>query len=72
MPYQRLDYAIVRDGFTAVVGVNNGDSTTLPELLSQSYNTISVGRSDGKHGHGLTVLDGQGRIKPELVVPVNV
>jgi len=67
---QRLDYAIVRDGFTAVVGVSNGDSTTLPELLGQSYNTISVGRSDGKHGHGLTVLDGQGRIKPELVVPV--
>jgi hypothetical protein len=67
----RLDYAIDRDGFTAVVGVDNPSEagSALPELLSQSYNVISVGRSDGLHGHGLTYLDGSGRIKPELVAP---
>ena len=68
---RRLDYAIVRDGFTAVVGVDNPTEpgSPLPELLSQAYNTISVGRSDGLHGYGLTFLDGSGRVKPELVAP---
>ncbi|MFV2067370.1 MAG: S8 family serine peptidase [Pirellulales bacterium] len=66
---RRLDYAIVRDGFTAVVGMDNGDSTTLPDLLGQSYNTISVGRTDGNHSHGDTLFDGTGRSKPDLVAP---
>jgi len=66
---RRLDYAINRDGFTSVVGQNNGNTTTLPELLGQSYNAISVGRSDGNHSHGFTTIDGTGRIKPEIVAP---
>ena len=66
---QRLDYAINRDGFVCVVGVNNGYSTTLPDLLCQSYHVISVGRDDGQHSAGTTTIDGQNRIKPEIVAP---
>ncbi len=66
---QRLDFAIDRDGFVSVVGVNNGNSTTLPALLGQSYHTISVGLVNGNHSAGFTTLDGTGRIKPDIVAP---
>ncbi|MEO5917900.1 MAG: S8 family serine peptidase [Luteolibacter sp.] len=66
---RRLDYAINRDGFVCVVGSDNNGSTTLPGLLSQSYNTISVGRDDGGHSAGLTAIDGTGRMKPDIVAP---
>ncbi len=67
---QRLDFAIKRDNFVAVVGVNNGNSTVLPMMLGQSYNTLAVGRSDGLHSHGFTTIDGAGRIKPDIVAPL--
>ncbi len=66
---RRLDFAINRDGFVCVVGSDNNGSTTLPQILSQSYNTISVGRDDGGHSAGFTHLDGSGRIKPDIVAP---
>jgi hypothetical protein len=66
---QRIDHAINRDGFVCVVGENNGSSTILPDLLGQSYHTISVGRDDGQHSAGFTALDGTGRIKPDIVAP---
>ncbi len=66
---QRLDYAINRDGFVSVVGMNNGSTNPLPGLLGQSYHTISVGLTNGNHSHGFTTYDGSGRIKPELVAP---
>lgn len=66
---KRLDYAINRDGFVCVVGENNGNSTVLPELLGQSYHTISVGLVNGSHSAGFTTLDGTGRIKPDIVAP---
>ena len=66
---RRLDFAINRDGFISVMGVNNGASTTLPQLLAQTYHGISVGRDDGQHSAGLTTLDGTGRGKPEIVAP---
>jgi hypothetical protein len=66
---QRLDYAINRDGFVCVVGSDNENSSNLPQLLSQSYHTISVGRDDGGHSAGLTNFDTAGRIKPDLVAP---
>lgn len=65
----RLDFAIERDGFSCVVGVNNGTSTTLPYLPCQSYHTISVGLTSGNHSAGFTTLDGTGRIKPDIVAP---
>ncbi len=66
---QRLDYAINRDGFLAVVGLNNGTGNVIPNILAASYNAISVGRSDGNHSGGTTLLDTSGRTKPEIVVP---
>jgi hypothetical protein len=66
---QRLDFAINRDGFVSVVGVNNGNSTLLPKLLCQTYHTISVGLTNGGHSAGFTTLDGSGRIKPDIVAP---
>jgi hypothetical protein len=67
---RRLDYAINRDGFTAVVGLNNSTGT-LPQLLAYSYNAISVGRTDGLHTYGTTSFDMPGRTKPELVAPLD-
>nr|MDP0503548.1 Calx-beta domain-containing protein [Verrucomicrobiota bacterium JB025] len=66
---QRLDYAINRDGFVCLVGMNNGSSATYPQILGQAYHTIAVGRDDGNHSAGLTTLDGTGRSKPEIVAP---
>ena len=66
---RRLDYVINRENVLVVVGQSNGNSTTLPKLLGQSYNALSVGRSDGNHAHGFTTDDGSGRIKPEIVSP---
>ena len=68
---RRLDFAINRDGFVSVVGVNNGNSTILPAILGQSYHTISVGLVNGNHSAGFTTLDGTGRIKPDIVAPDN-
>lgn len=65
----RLDFAINRDGFVCVVGSDNENSSNLPQLLAQSYHTISVGRDDGGHSAGLTNFDTAGRIKPDLVAP---
>lgn len=66
---RRLDFAIDRDGFICAVGSDNNGSTVLPNLLSQCYNTIVVGRDDGGHSAGLTTIDGSGRMKPDIVAP---
>ena len=71
---RRLDFAINQSGMLAVVGTNNGNDTTpLPALWVQGYNSISVGVTDGGHAssviRGGTTLYGSGRIKPEIVAP---
>ncbi|NJK92882.1 MAG: hypothetical protein HC904_14315 [Blastochloris sp.] len=65
----RLDYAIERDDFVAVVGVNNGIGQER-NLLASAYNVISVGVSSGNHSFGNTTVNGVGRALPHLVVPV--
>lgn len=65
---RRLDYAIDRDGFSCVVGLNNVTSP-IPELLSYTYNGIVVGRSSGVHSTGPTTNDVAGRVKPDMVAP---
>ncbi|MCA9236539.1 MAG: hypothetical protein KDA44_13780 [Planctomycetales bacterium] len=78
---QRYDYIIDTanggEGMTALVGVNN-NTNPLPYLMSQGYNSIAVGRSDGVHSSGLTGTGdanlpnyyyGEGRSKPDLVAP---
>jgi hypothetical protein len=67
---RRFDFLINRDNVTAVVGINNV-TTPLPSFMSQSYNSIAVGRTDGIHSTGLTTLPnyGPGRSKPDIVAP---
>ncbi len=67
---RRFDYSIDTNNITAVVGLNNTTSV-LPHLLSHSYNSVAVGRTDGVHSSGLTHLTsyGIGRSKPDLVAP---
>lgn len=69
---QRLDFAIKRDIFVSVVGVNNGSGSSLPALLGQAHNVISVGLTNGNHSAGFTTIDGSGRTKPEIVAPATV
>jgi hypothetical protein len=67
---RRLDFAITRDGFTAVVALGNNSNTPIDGVLSSAYNAICVGRSDGQHSSGTTQGEGPGRTKPDLVVPL--
>lgn len=73
----RLDYAIVRDGFLCVAAVNNftgdGDRPPVPALLASAYNVLSVGLTSGGHSSGGTPegIDGPGRVKPEIVAPLD-
>lgn len=63
----RLDYAIERDDFVSVVGTpNSGGSAT---LLSNSYNTLNVGLTNGTHGAGTSTVNGAGRLTVHLVAP---
>jgi hypothetical protein len=74
---RRLDLAINRDKFIAVVGMNNGSGTAVPGLLDASFNGITVGLSNGNHSQGGTTLDNPGgsttpRIKPDIVAPASL
>lgn len=65
----RLDYAIERDDFVAVVGVNNGPNAD-QNLLSSAYNVISVGLSNGNHSSTPTSQVNAGLQRPLVVAPV--
>ncbi len=67
---RRLDFLVQADQFIQVVAPAN--STTNQALLISSFNSISVGRSDGFHQRGSVAVDSiytEGRTKPDLVVP---
>lgn len=66
---RRFDLAIVRDGFVAIVGLNNLNTNAVPALLASAYNAISVGVPSGQHSSGGTTNETAGRIKPEIVAP---
>ena len=72
---RRMDYAVNRDGFLPIAGINNsdwGDQSTasdIPDTYGSMYNGITVGVSDGTHRNGTTSYDGSGRVKPEIVTP---
>jgi hypothetical protein len=68
---RRFDFSINRDDFVAVVAMSNEGTARVPKLLASSYNAISVGLSNGTHAHGFTTINGSGRIKPEIVAPLN-
>lgn len=64
---QRFDYLLTQSQLLAVIATNNGASTTVPTLLTSSYNGITVGRTDGQDAHGYTQIDGAGRIAVDIV-----
>lgn len=66
---RRMDFLVNRDNITMAVGANNGAGGASPQLFAQSYNTITVGLTDGGHSTGSTTLNGAGRLKPEIVAP---
>ena len=69
---QRADWIIERDDYIQVVGVNNGDLNTNP-ILSNAFNVIAVGRTDGQHAIGTVPLGGiysVYRTRPEIVAPM--
>ena len=78
---RRLDLAIARDNFVAVVGVSNGAGSAVPGILSGGYNSIAVGLTDAtnlagtsgggsSYGPTTTANEGTGRSKPDIVVPL--
>jgi len=66
---RRMDLVIVRDNVVSVAGLHNGMQTTFPQILGNTYNTIAVGRTDGNHSRGPTLIDTAGRVKPDIVAP---
>lgn len=68
---RRLDLMIERDGVVVVAGVKNGAGTPVPHLMCSAYNAIAVGVSSGKSSYGPTSVDTDGRVKPDIVAPMN-
>ncbi|MSR44720.1 MAG: hypothetical protein EXS15_05090 [Phycisphaerales bacterium] len=68
---RRADFAMNRDDTLAVVGMNNGATSTTYPMMAMGYHSLSVGIMDGGHSHGTlpTGADGAGRMKPEIVAP---
>ncbi|MEZ0387723.1 MAG: hypothetical protein ACAI34_11685 [Verrucomicrobium sp.] len=65
---RRYDQMVVDQGTILCVPLNNGAGTTVPPLPSSTYNSICVGLRNGDHSRGGTLVDGSGRMKPDLVV----
>lgn len=67
----RVDWLTQKDDLIQVVGVNNG--SIQKELLSNAFNVIAVGRTDGNHAQGTAALDSvyaAGRSGADVVVPL--
>lgn len=68
---QREDWIIERDEFIQVVGVNNGELNTNP-IMSNAFNVIAVGRTNGEHAISTLPLGGiytVYRTRPDIVAP---
>lgn len=68
---RRADFAMTRDDTLFICGVNNGVGSALQPLMACNYNGMSVGLVSGAHSAGAPPvgIDGQGRMKPEIVAP---
>ena len=64
---RKYDFALDRDHQVGVVGLGN-TTGPVPQLMCSSYHAIAVGVRSGIHSTGGTVIDGNGRMKPDLVV----
>jgi len=67
---RRGDYAVQTFDLLMINGVNNSSAAASNDpLMSHMYNGVSVGKSGGGHQTGDTLVDGPGRMKPEIVAP---
>ena len=67
---RRIDYLVDHDGVIVVGGVNNGRQTRVPAMVGSSWNGIAVGTWGGEGSSGgYTVIEGEGRVKPDIVGP---
>lgn len=66
---RRYDFALRRDNVLGVVGVNNNVGGPMPAGLGNSYNSISVGLTNGGASFGPSTGDVPGRSKPDIVAP---
>ena len=68
---RRFDFTIDNQEIIVAAGLNNGSSTNMSYLFAHSYNAISVGRTNGSHSSGETILSNYnpGRQKPDIVAP---
>lgn len=67
---RRLDFVAARDEYIQITAVSNG--TTIRPLLSNAYNSITVGVTAGDHPSGTTGIDDpyiSGRTCPLIVAP---
>lgn len=69
---RRMDLVVHRDGVVVAVGVNNGAGTAMPPLLGSAYNVVAVGLTSGNSSYGPTAIDVAGRVKPDIVVPIDL
>lgn len=67
---RRIDYVINRDNTIVIAGLGNAHPEITPVLLSNFYNGITVGMTNGTHSED-RALKAAGRIKPDIVVPLN-
>jgi hypothetical protein len=64
---RRFDFMINRDRKIAVVAPSN-DTGPVAQLMTSSHHAICAGVFSGVHNRGGTVVDGTGRMKPDVVV----
>lgn len=63
---RRFDFMANRDLVIASTPLNNG--STMVKLLSNAYHGITSGLRNGGHPQTHTLIDGLGRMKPDIVV----
>lgn len=68
---RRVDWVVQRDGVLVAAGLNNGHHTPVPRLVSSAYNVVTVGLTNGDASRGATLIEGIGRVKPDLVAPLS-
>lgn len=70
---RRIDLVVERDGVLVTAGLPNTAGGPIPALMGSAYNVLTVGLSNSKNSYGATSgsVDGPGRIKPNLVVPID-
>ena len=68
---RRVDLVVHRDGVFIAAGVDNDIGTVMPPLVASAYNAMTVGLTNGDSSYGPTLVDLAGRVKPNIVAPID-